>query len=235
MSLDADRLHPAPSGTRARLRPRRRLARRRGRACTSRTPALTASMSSTARRDAFCARSTTCRVSQASSSTKSTTCSSPRIAPVHGSAFSVALTRQLLGRVDVGPHPNGLAYDRDAAPFYSFNLGEPLGEGCTASIVDIDSMTVDRRDRRCPDGRAGLLRRGERHRLRQHPRPGADRADRSRRYGDQSARSMFRPRGRMVSGSMAIASTARRTAAPLVVIDRDSGERPDVASAPRRP
>jgi hypothetical protein len=48
----------------------------------------------------------------------------------------------LLGRVEVGPHPNGLAYDRLRRRLYSFNLGEPLGEGCTASVVDLDSMGV---------------------------------------------------------------------------------------------
>lgn len=47
---------------------------------------------------------------------------------------------RLLGQVEVGPHPNGIAYDRTRRRLYSFNLGEPLGEGCTASIVDIDSM-----------------------------------------------------------------------------------------------
>jgi DNA-binding beta-propeller fold protein YncE len=49
---------------------------------------------------------------------------------------------QLLGHVQVGPHPNGLAYDLKRRRLYSFNLGEPLGENCTASIVDIDAMTV---------------------------------------------------------------------------------------------
>src|SRR6266536_21291 len=49
---------------------------------------------------------------------------------------------QLLGQVAVGPHPNGLAYDRARRRLYSFNLGEPLGENCTASIVDLDSMSV---------------------------------------------------------------------------------------------
>ena len=46
----------------------------------------------------------------------------------------------LLGRVAVGPHPNGLAYDRRR--LYAFNLGEPVGENCTASVVDIDAMGV---------------------------------------------------------------------------------------------
>lgn len=48
----------------------------------------------------------------------------------------------LLGQVAVGAHPNGLAYDRRRRRLYAFNLGEPPGEGCTASIVDIDAMSV---------------------------------------------------------------------------------------------
>jgi hypothetical protein len=47
-----------------------------------------------------------------------------------------------LGQVEVGPHPNGLAYDRRRRRLYSFNLGEPVGENCTASIVDIDTLQV---------------------------------------------------------------------------------------------
>jgi serine/threonine-protein kinase len=49
---------------------------------------------------------------------------------------------QLRGRVGVGPHPNGLAYDRRRRRLYTFNLGEPLGEGCTASVVDLDAVRV---------------------------------------------------------------------------------------------
>jgi DNA-binding beta-propeller fold protein YncE len=49
---------------------------------------------------------------------------------------------QLLGHVPVGPHPNGLAYDSNRRRLYTFNLGEPLGENCTASLVDVDAMTV---------------------------------------------------------------------------------------------
>jgi hypothetical protein len=49
---------------------------------------------------------------------------------------------QLRARVEVGPHPNGLAYDRRRRRLYTFNLGEPLGESCTASVVDLDSMRV---------------------------------------------------------------------------------------------
>jgi hypothetical protein len=50
----------------------------------------------------------------------------------------------LLGQVEVGPHPNGLAYDRRRRRLYSFNLGEPLGENCTASVVEIETMQLIR-------------------------------------------------------------------------------------------
>jgi DNA-binding beta-propeller fold protein YncE len=49
---------------------------------------------------------------------------------------------RLVGRVEVGPHPNGLAYDRHRRRLYAFNLGEPLGENCTASVVDVQAMNV---------------------------------------------------------------------------------------------
>jgi DNA-binding beta-propeller fold protein YncE len=49
---------------------------------------------------------------------------------------------QLLGQARVGPHPNGLAYDSKRRRLYSFNLGEPLGGYCTASVVDVDSFAV---------------------------------------------------------------------------------------------
>jgi DNA-binding beta-propeller fold protein YncE len=48
----------------------------------------------------------------------------------------------LLGRVDVGPHPNGLAYDRRRRRLYAFNLGDPPGENCTAAVVDLETMRV---------------------------------------------------------------------------------------------
>jgi DNA-binding beta-propeller fold protein YncE len=49
---------------------------------------------------------------------------------------------QPLGQVQVGPHPNGLAYDAKRRRLYSFNLGEPLGENSTASVVDLDTLTL---------------------------------------------------------------------------------------------
>ena len=51
-------------------------------------------------------------------------------------------SEELIARVDVGPHPNGLAYDRERRHLYSFNLGEPAGKVCTVSVVDLDSMTA---------------------------------------------------------------------------------------------
>jgi DNA-binding beta-propeller fold protein YncE len=47
-----------------------------------------------------------------------------------------------LARVKVGAHPNGLAYDPARRLLLSFNLGEPLGENCTASVIDLDSSQV---------------------------------------------------------------------------------------------
>jgi DNA-binding beta-propeller fold protein YncE len=42
----------------------------------------------------------------------------------------------LLARVSVGAHPNGLAYDPALRRLFCFNLGEPLGENCTASVIE---------------------------------------------------------------------------------------------------
>jgi serine/threonine-protein kinase len=49
---------------------------------------------------------------------------------------------RLIGRVTVGPHPNGLAYDRRRRRLYAFNLGEPPGENCTVSVIELGSMQV---------------------------------------------------------------------------------------------
>jgi hypothetical protein len=49
---------------------------------------------------------------------------------------------QLAGRVAVRPHPNGLAYDRRRRRLFAFNLGEPLGERCTVSVVELETMCV---------------------------------------------------------------------------------------------
>lgn len=46
----------------------------------------------------------------------------------------------LLGQVTVGAHPNGLAYDPVRRHLFTFNLGDPPGVGCTASVVALDGM-----------------------------------------------------------------------------------------------
>jgi DNA-binding beta-propeller fold protein YncE len=48
----------------------------------------------------------------------------------------------LLGRVAVGPHPNGLAYDPARHRAFAFCLGEPLGIDCSVSVVDIDRLAT---------------------------------------------------------------------------------------------
>ena len=89
------------------------------------------------------ARCQTCRASPASWSTRS----HDLLFTSDREAARVSVFRcsdeQLLGRVAVGPHPNGLAYDRTPPPPVRFNLGEPLGENCTASVVDLDHRSVD--------------------------------------------------------------------------------------------
>jgi len=44
----------------------------------------------------------------------------------------------LLARVRVGPRPNGLAFDPGRGRLFSFNLGEPAGVNCTASVIDLE-------------------------------------------------------------------------------------------------
>jgi DNA-binding beta-propeller fold protein YncE len=48
----------------------------------------------------------------------------------------------LLAQVAVGPRPNGLAFDTWRRRVYSFNLGEPLGTDCTASVISVDERRV---------------------------------------------------------------------------------------------
>lgn len=47
-----------------------------------------------------------------------------------------------LGQVFVGPRPNALAFDVRQRNLYSFNLGEPPGVDCTASVVSVDERRV---------------------------------------------------------------------------------------------
>ena len=48
----------------------------------------------------------------------------------------------VLGRVAVGQRPNGLAYDSTRRHLFAFNLGDPPGQNCTASVVALDTMQV---------------------------------------------------------------------------------------------
>lgn len=48
----------------------------------------------------------------------------------------------LLGQVGVGQRPNGLAYDPTRRRLFALNIGDPPGEHCTVSVVDLDQMAV---------------------------------------------------------------------------------------------
>lgn len=49
---------------------------------------------------------------------------------------------KFLTRLNVGAHPNGLAFDPGRRRLFCFNLGEPLGENCTASVADLGRSEV---------------------------------------------------------------------------------------------
>lgn len=48
----------------------------------------------------------------------------------------------LLGQVQVGDRPNGLAYDPSSRSLYVFNVGDPPGVNCTVSVVAVDELRV---------------------------------------------------------------------------------------------
>jgi DNA-binding beta-propeller fold protein YncE len=48
----------------------------------------------------------------------------------------------LLGRVEVGDRPNGLAYDPARRRLFVFNIGDPPGMNCTVSVVAVDEIRV---------------------------------------------------------------------------------------------
>ncbi len=49
---------------------------------------------------------------------------------------------ELVARVGVGAHPNGLAFDKARRHLFVLNLGHPPGHDPTLSIVDVDSARV---------------------------------------------------------------------------------------------
>src|SRR5438874_242237 len=48
----------------------------------------------------------------------------------------------LVGRVAVGAHPNGLAYDAPRGHLFVFNLGDPPGQNSTVSVVAVEELAV---------------------------------------------------------------------------------------------
>ncbi len=48
----------------------------------------------------------------------------------------------LLAQVAVGPHPNAIALDTRRLHAYTFDLGEPLGVSCAASVVDVATRAI---------------------------------------------------------------------------------------------
>jgi DNA-binding beta-propeller fold protein YncE len=48
----------------------------------------------------------------------------------------------LLGQIAVGERPNGLAYDPVRRRLFVFNIGNPPGVNCTATVVAVDEMRV---------------------------------------------------------------------------------------------
>jgi hypothetical protein len=48
----------------------------------------------------------------------------------------------LSGQVAVGPRPNGVAFDLHHGHAYTFDLGDPAGVGCVATVVDIAALAV---------------------------------------------------------------------------------------------
>jgi DNA-binding beta-propeller fold protein YncE len=49
----------------------------------------------------------------------------------------------LVGRVHVGPRPNGIAYDPGRRRLFVFNIGDPPGANPTASVVDVAGLRVE--------------------------------------------------------------------------------------------
>ncbi|HEX6062034.1 MAG TPA: hypothetical protein VF001_08180 [Candidatus Limnocylindria bacterium] len=50
----------------------------------------------------------------------------------------------LLKRIEVGPRPNGLAFDTRRRNLYAFELGDPPGTDCAASVIAVDEGRVIR-------------------------------------------------------------------------------------------
>lgn len=130
---------------------------------------------------------------------------------------------QLLGQAAVGPHPNGLAYDANRRRLYAFNLGEPVGENCTASIVKIDSLQVIA-ELRLPGRPRWAVHDQERDRIYANIREPAEIAvidcerleiERALPVPAEGPHGLWRDRGRLFCAA---------DGGVLAVLDRDSGE-----------
>ena len=53
-----------------------------------------------------------------------------------------ASDESLLARVPVGQRPNGVALDTHRMRAYTFDLGDPPGQGCTFTVVDLEQRAV---------------------------------------------------------------------------------------------
>jgi len=62
-------------------------------------------------------------------------------AAAHASVYRCS-DETLLDRIAVGDHPNGLAFDPTRVRLFCFNLGEPVGENCTVSVIDLAGQRV---------------------------------------------------------------------------------------------
>jgi len=141
---------------------------------------------------------------------------------------------KLLARLNVGAHPNGLAFDPGRRRLFCFNLGEPIGENCTASVSDIGQPEVITTIRL--PGRPRWAVYDPRHRsgLREDPRPGPDPGHR-RRLTDNyphHRRAGSGPAWAWIDGERLFCAADGQA---LVVMDRDTGAIEAVLPLPGSP
>ena len=223
VSLVRSRVHPAAAGREAGLRPRRRLPartaavrrahRRRPRRCDRlRAAHVSALAAGPARRRRRARRR----------GARSAVHERPRLP--RGSASSAARTRSCSAGSRSGRTRTGSPTTARRRRLYSFNLGEPLGENCTASVVDVDSHGGRSRSCRCRAGRAGrsTTRSATASTRTSASRPRSSSSTASAATIEQRVRGAERgPHGLWLDrGRLFCAADG----GALVVLDRDSGE-----------
>jgi DNA-binding beta-propeller fold protein YncE len=141
----------------------------------------------------------------------------------------------LLGRVDVGPHPNGLAYDPGRRRLLAFNLGDPPGEGSTVSVVELAGTTRLVAELPLPGRPRWAVFDGERGRVYANVRepaqivvldPASATIERVLRVPCAGPHGLWLDRGRLFCAA---------DGGELVVLDRDSGEVLRALSLPGAP